>query len=135
MAPSDDLAARFEPALDDIRERAALGDGLLDRNHYRILVATLWSQLVLRPAAAGLSEADLEPVHDLLNGCLAEDLGSGHDLRGCFAFLVSPAGEAAMQQTRLTPEHRDLLRYFASMILDPDGHRRWLDRVREQTPD
>jgi len=135
MAASDDLIQRFQPALDDIRERAALRDGLLDRTHYQILVATLWSQLVLRPAAAGLSEADLEPVHDLLNAELLQDLGSGHDLRSCFGFLVSPAGESAMQEARLTPEHKDLLRYFASMILDPDGHRRWMDRVREQSPD
>jgi len=132
---ADDLAARLQPALEDIRDRAALTDGLLDRTHYQILVATLWSQLVLRPTAAGLTEADLERVHDLLNDGLVADLGDGHDLRSCFGFLVTPAGESAMQDARLTPEHRDLLRYFASMILDPDGHRRWMDRVREQSSD
>jgi hypothetical protein len=29
--------------------------------------------------------------------------------------------------------HRDLLLYFASMILDPEGHRRWMTEVAERT--
>ena len=40
--------------------------------------------------------------------------------------------EQAMKDARLTQNHKDLLLYFASMILDPDGHARWADKVRAE---
>ena len=35
-------------------------------------------------------------------------------------------GEAQLNQT-----HKDLLQYFSSMILDPEGHKRWMEEIRE----
>jgi hypothetical protein len=40
-----------------------------------------------------------------------------------------------MREARLTQHHKELLLYFSSMILDPDGHKRWMDHVREALPD
>ena len=40
-----------------------------------------------------------------------------------------------MQAARLNQTHRELLLYFASMILDPDGHKRWMDVVLESDLD
>jgi len=45
--------------------------------------------------------------------------------------LNSKAGERAMQSARLNQAHKDMLLYFASMILDPDGHKRWLNEIKQ----
>jgi hypothetical protein len=34
-----------------------------------------------------------------------------------------------MKNARLNQTHRELLLYFSSMILDPDGHRRWMEMI------
>jgi hypothetical protein len=130
-SPSE-LATGFAPVLDDLTERATITDGILDREVYRILVATLWVNVVLAPGDAGLEEADLEPLHDVLNRRIAEVLGDEETLTGCFRYLDSKDGERAMKEARLTPNHRDMLLYFASIILDPEGHRRWMDELRQR---
>jgi len=130
--PHSELESRFAPVLDDLTERAAVTDAILDREVYRILVTTLWVNVVLAPADAGLEEADLEPLHDVLNQRIAEVLGAGETLTTCFRYLDSKDGERAMKEARLTPNHRDMLLYFASIILDPEGHRRWMEEVRQR---
>jgi len=130
--PQRELATRFAPVLDDLTERAAVTDGVLDREVYRILVATLWVNVVLAPGDAGLEDADLEPLHDVLNHRIAEVLGEGESLTACFRYLDSKNGERAMKEARLTPNHRDMLLYFASIILDPEGHRRWMEELRQR---
>jgi hypothetical protein len=124
------LAAQFAPVMEDLAERAAVTDHMLDRDVYRILVATLWVNVVLAPQDAGLEERDLEPLHDVINARIGPVLGEGETLRTCFRYLNSRDGERAMKEARLPPNHRDMLLYFASIILDPDGHRRWMDVIR-----
>jgi hypothetical protein len=126
------LADRLAPVLDDLQQRAAVADGIVDKPAYRILVCTLWVNLVLGPEAAGLQEHQLESVHDLLNQRIAMVLGAGETLKSFFRYLDSKAGQEAMTNARLTADHRDMLLYFASMILDPDGHRRWMDDIRNR---
>ncbi len=88
--------------------------------------------MVTDPDDVGVDEADLEVLHDVLNEELERQLGPAFSVTECFRFLTSRDGEAAMNELRLTPEHKDLLLYFASMILDPDGHKRWMDEIRQQ---
>lgn len=126
------IARRFEPLLDDLVRRAAVADGIVDRAVFRILVCTLWVNVVLSPEDVGLREDQLEALHDVLNHRIVEVMGGGETLKACFRFLDSKRGQEAMTGARLTPEHRDLLLYFASMILDPDGHRRWMDDLRNR---
>ncbi|MFW6093376.1 MAG: hypothetical protein ACODAC_05325 [Pseudomonadota bacterium] len=126
------LEERFAPVLDDLSRRAAVTDRLVDKDLYRILVATLWANVVLDPAGAGLTEDQLETLHDVLNQRIEQVMGTGESLTECFRHLNSPAGGQAMKAARLTPEHRDLLLYFASIILDPDGHRRWMAEIRNR---
>jgi hypothetical protein len=84
------------------------------------------------PADSGLSEADLEPIHNYLNqNAIAPVLGPDQSITECFRFINSKAGEQAMDRCQLSKTHRDLLTYFCSMILDPDGHRKWADQHRE----
>ncbi len=131
MMETAQMRERFRPVFDDLVQRASVTGKLLHRDLYRILVASLWAQVVMKPAAAGLAEADLEALHDLLNDELRRLLGPKTNLTECFAFLNTKAGAEAMQEARLTPDHRDLLLYFCSMILDPDGHADWARHIRQ----
>lgn len=126
------LAQRFAPVLDDLEQRAAVADGIIDRPAYRILACTLWVNVVLGPEDVGLDESQLEPLHDVLNQRITTVLGAGEDLTRCFRYLDSKAGQQAMTEARITTNHRDMLLYFASIILDPDGHRRWMDDIRNR---
>ena len=132
MAISD-LATRFDPILEDIATRSQVTDSYLDRNLYRLYVATLWTNVVLAPHDAGVNPEDLEDLHDLVNERITDVLGSDDAIRACFEFINSKAGERAMQEARLTQNHKDLLLYFSSMILDPDGHRRWMETISENS--
>ena len=127
------LDARFGPALRELPRRARITDRLVDKNVYRILVATLWVNVVLDPDDVGLEEDELEGLHDLINRYIADVLGAGENLSSCFRYLNGKAGEQAMRAAQLTEQHRDLLLYFASMILDPEGHRRWMAEISAQT--
>lgn len=126
-----DLAEQFAPVFADIRDRSTVAERFIDRNLYSIYVATLWANVVLAPEDVGLLEEDLEDLHDLLHAEIAAALGAATDLKDIYKFVTSKEGERAMAEARLTQSHKDLLTYFASMILDPDGHRRYMDQIRE----
>ena len=123
--------ALYEPALEAIVERSGIADGaFVDKDIYGVFIATLWANVVLDPEDAQLTEADLEPLHDYLNTRIAPVLGAGKTLHDCYRFVASPRGEQAMDRLHLTQIHRDMLGYFASMILDPEGHQRMTDEIR-----
>jgi len=124
---------RLDAIFDEIRSQAKVADTFLDRERYQLLACTVWSNLVMNPDDAGLEDTDLEKVHDGIVQEIQKDLGEEADLKTCFAFLTTKAGEKAMQENKLSGTHKDLLLYFSSMILDPDGHKRWSDDLRAQT--
>lgn len=124
------LRALIEPALNDIAERASVADRFVHRDAYRLYVATLWANVVLTPEDAGILEEDLEDLSAILDAEVERVLGTGNDLRSCFAFANSKKGQAAMREARFTQNHKDLLLYFCSLILDPEGHRKWAETVR-----
>ena len=130
----DELTELFTPVLNDIVERSTVAERFVDRDLYQIYIATLWANVVLDPEDIGIAEADLEAVHNVINAAARRVLGGNADLTASFRFINSRAGEAAMRAARLTQHHKDLLIYFSSMILDPEGHRRWMDAVREEQP-
>lgn len=134
MTPSathTEFERRFAPVLDHLENQAAVADGIVDKDLYRILVATLWVNVVLDPEDAGLTAAQLEPLHDVLNRRVAQVLGRDQTLTECYRYLNGKAGERAMAAARLSANHRDMLLYFASIILDPEGHRRWMEDLRD----
>lgn len=126
------LAARFAPILDEVEKRACVADAFVDKEVYRILLATVWANVVMNPDEAGIDIADLERVHDVINTRARDVLGSDDAIKDCFRFVTTRAGEAAMDQARMSRTHRELLLYFSSMILDPDGHRRWMADVERR---
>lgn len=126
---------RLSAIFDEIRAQATVAETFLDRDKYQLLVCTMWANLVMNPEDAGLSEGDLEAVHDDMVVELSADLGSDATLKTCFQFLTTKTGEQAMQSHKIGSTHRDLLLYFSSMILDPQGHERWSNQLREQQKD
>ena len=40
-------------------------------------------------------------------------------------------GRLRVAEARLTQSHKDLLNYFASMILDPEGHKKYMQHIRD----
>ena len=129
------LRERFSVILDDIEERSSVAERFLDRDIYRLYIATLWANVVLEPGDAGLIEDDLEPLHDYLNERIARVLGDGESIQSCFRFVNGREGERAMKEAGLSSTHRELLLYFSSMILNPEGHRRWMEDLRNSGSD
>ena len=132
MSVQDRLKAQFEPALDEIAERSTVAGRIVHRDVYRLYIATFWANVVLEPEEAGIVEEDLEDLATVLDAEIGRVLGAGYDLTGCFSFVNSKQGEAAMQEARLAKNHKDLLLYFCSLILDPEGHKKWADGVRDR---
>ena len=93
-------------------------------------MATLWANVVLSPEEAGIGEDDLPTLHDLVVSELVDVIGEGTDLETVYRFVSSKAGEKTMIEAKLNQTHKDLLQYFSSMILDPDGHKRWMEEIR-----
>ena len=131
MLTSEQLNHAFEPVFVDIRERSTVVERFIDRNLYRLYMATLWSNVVLSPEDAGIEAEDLPTLHDLVVAELADVIGGGADLESVFRFISSKEGEKTMAEAQLNQTHKDLLQYFSSMILDPDGHKRWMEEIRE----
>jgi hypothetical protein len=126
------LEEKFRSVFDDIRDRSTVVDRFIDRDLYRVYVATLWSNVVLSPEEVGLSEEDLEDLHDMLLIEMSDAIGAQDSMHPLFQFISSKDGERAMAEARLTQSHKDLLQYFASMILDPDGHKKFMADIREK---
>jgi len=130
-----EMKHRFDEMLDDIESRSCVTENFVDRDLYRLYLATLWANIVLNPDDAGLEEPELEVFHEYLNRRITSVLGNESSVTECFRFVNSKAGERAMSEARLNKTHRELLLYFSSMILDPEGHRRWMDDVMDKEND
>ena len=131
MHEPNELKYAFEPVFSDIKERSTVAERFIDRSLYQVYVATLWANVVLSPGEAGIEEEDLEDLHDLVVADVQSVLGNKEDLTTVFTFISSKSGEQAMIEAKLNQTHKDLLQYFSSMILDPDGHKQWMDEIRD----
>ena len=132
MLSQNELKEIFEPVFEDIRKRATVAERFLDRNLYRVYIATLWSNVVLSPDEVGIEEIDIEPLHDILLEEMTNAIGPQESMKELFQFISSKEGEKAMIDAKLNQTHKDLLTYFSSMILDPEGHKRWMDHIRKK---
>ena len=132
MYSTEQLKEAFEPVLTELREKAAVAASFRDKNFFQVSVATLWANVVLSPEDTGITEDDLPNLHDVLNEEIASVLGPDEDLKTVFRFISSKDGEKTMVEARLNQTHKDLLLYFSSMILDPEGHRKWADELKEK---
>lgn len=120
----------YAPVLRELESDSAVADAFIDRDRYRLHVALLWAQIVLGPARFGLTEDELEPLHDRLNSAIAGVLGPDASITACFEFVISPAGQASLGREHADTRTRNTLHYVASLILNPEGHREWLEDQR-----
>ncbi len=125
-----DIARVLAPILEEIEARSGIAERFVDKEMYRIYLGTIWANIVMDPLALGFSEDDLETVHDIINLQAAQFVGDTEAITHAFEFINTKAGEVAMDKAKLSKNHRDLLLYFSSMILDPEGHKRWMDDVK-----
>ena len=128
----DRAASVLPPLLAEIRDDCRVTERLVDSNAYQVNIATLWANLVLNPEDSGFAESELERCYDVISEESQQVLGRGTTLRDTFSFLTTKAGAEAMASARLNQTHKDMLLYFASMMLDPEGHRRWSEELRDQ---
>ena len=129
MRSEAEIARILTPIMAAVERQSGVAERFVDKDVYRIYLATLWANLVMDPAAAGIDESDLENTHDLINRVASRVLGDEEAITSAYRFINSKDGERAMQQAKLGSRHRQLLQYFCSMILDPEGHRRWMQEV------
>ena len=114
-----EIQSIFDQVLKSVIADSTVADAFIDKELYQINLATIWTNVVLKPQDAGLESADLETVHSVFNDHVAGVLGEKKTLKDCFGFLNTRAGEHAMQRCRLNQVHKDMLLYFCSIILDP----------------
>lgn len=126
-----ELARILDPIFDQIAKQSSVAERFIDKEAYQIYLATLWANLVMDPSTLGLSEDDLEAAHDIINRRATDYVGNDEAIKCAFKFLNSKPGERAMDKAKINQTHRDLLLYFCSMILDPKGHKEWMDEVRK----
>ncbi len=131
---SDTLKDKLSDVLRQMAQNSAVTDSLVDKNRYRLYICTLWSNLVLEPDQLDLEVEDLEQAFGVINELAQEVLGESDAIRASFRFVASSEGEREMNRAKISRNHRDLLAYFSSMILDPQGHKQRMHRVRSENP-
>jgi hypothetical protein len=113
----EEIAALFDPIVDQVLDSCALTDNLADKEKFQIYIATIWGNAVLEPKQAGIEEGDLSRLHDYLNEVIQGVIGRDANVTSCFEFLQSKTGQDSMTRFELTKRHRDFLDYFSNLIL------------------
>ena len=108
---------RFKPAVDEILEQCRIADAFIDKELFQVYIATVWGNAALDPGKSGIEQEDLPILHDFLGEELGRVVGAGHDVRACYAFLMSDEGERSLLRLSITQRHKEFLQYFARLIL------------------
>lgn len=108
-------------------------DHLIDKDQWRLFLTTMWSNLVMEPENLELTEADLEDAYKVIEGVAEDRLGGKDALVDAFRFLTTKDGERCMEKAKLRKSHKDMLLYFASMMVDPERHKQYMEEIRDST--
>ncbi|XOV88537.1 MAG: hypothetical protein ACFHX7_01330 [Pseudomonadota bacterium] len=111
-----ELRERFGPAVTEIIEQCQVTDGFVDKDLFRVYIATIWGNAVLEPGKSGLTEADLPSLHDYLNEEIPAILGAGEDVTSIYEYLTSKVGEDSLERLQVGARHREFIAYFARLI-------------------
>ena len=87
MLSDTQLRETFWPVFEDIRKRATVAERFLDRDLYRVYIATLWSNIVLSPDEVGIEEEDIEPLHDILISEISDAIGPDNSMKEIYQFI------------------------------------------------
>ena len=126
------LEGLLYPALDRIETISKVAGTFVDKDQYRIYLAQLWVTIVTDLESFGLQDEDLEPTLETINRKAQPIVGNEEAVIASFRFATSDSGAAAMDRMDVSKYSRELILYFASVILDPAGHRRWMDEIQNK---
>lgn len=113
----DEVRTRFAPAVEEIISQCEVTDDFVDKDLFRVYVATVWGNAVLEPGKSGIAESDLPVLHDFLNEEIEKLLGQDETVTSVYEYLVSKHGEDAMERLSVGARHREFIAYFARLIL------------------
>lgn len=116
-----EIRQKFQPAILEIINASGVDEQFVDKDRFRVYIATVWGNAVLDPERSGITEDDLPPLHDYLNEEIVELLGEGESVTGCYEYLTSKAGEDSLNRLQVNQQHREFINYFARLILGADG--------------
>lgn len=117
----DDIRQRFTPAVQEIIDQCRVTDDFVDKDMFRVYIATIWGNAVLDPRESGIEESQLSLLHDFLNEEIEKVLGSNQDVARCYEFIVSKDGDESLARLHVTPRHKEFLHYFARLVLASAG--------------
>ena len=117
----DQIRDKFQPALQEIIKASGVNDQFVDKDRFRVYIATVWGNAVLEPERSGITVEDLPALHDYLNEEIEDLLGDGQTVTGCYEYLTSKTGEDSMIRLQVSQQHKDFIHYFARLILGADG--------------
>lgn len=110
-----------QPYLENMQSAATIQDTYLDKDAYRISMATLWAMAVNNPQRFNLEEEELEDLHDCINNVMCEVLMDDKiDLHSCFKFIDGKLGQQSMKRLKVPHDHQQFLLHFANLILGPN---------------
>ena len=112
----NDVRDRFMPAVTEIIEQCRVTDDFIDKDMFRVYIATVWGNAVLEPDQNGIDESELSVLHDFLNEEIGKVLGKGQNIASCYGYIVSKDGEESLARLQVTARHREFLHYFARLI-------------------
>jgi len=113
----EEIRAQFRPAVDEILKSCCVSESFVDKEQFRIYIATIWGNVALDPNQSGVAEEDLPLLHDFLNEEIQPILGNEESIITCYEYLSSKDGEEAMLRLKLTKQHREFIAYFSRIIL------------------
>ena len=115
------IRKRFAPAIKQIVDGCLITDEFVDKDRFRIYIATVWGNAVVSPEKSGIDESELSTLHDYLNEEIETLLGKDETITTCFEFLVSKPGEESMSRLQVSNQHKEFIHYFAKLILGVDS--------------
>ena len=130
---SKEIALRLAPLFAEMDKQCMVTEHLIDKDQWRLFLTTMWSNLVMEPENLELTEADLEDAYKVIEGVAEDRLGGKDALVDAFRFLATKDGERCMEKAKLRKSHRDMLLYFASMMVDPERHKQYMKEIRDST--
>ena len=117
----DEVRKKFQPAIQEIISASGVDEQFVDKDRFRVYIATVWGNAVLDPERSGITEHDLPVLHDFLNEEISSLLGQGETVTRCYEYLTSKKGEDSMTRLQISQQHKEFIHYFARLILGPDG--------------
>lgn len=113
----DEIRRRFSPAVQEIIDVCRVSDEFVDKEMFRVYIATIWGNAVLDPTQSGIEESDLSVLHDFLNEEIEAVLGQGENVACCYQYIVSKEGDECLARLHVNAQHKEFLHYFARLIL------------------